>query len=95
MAQDRIGGAEVPLTHRFLAVMLGVHRPIVTVTVRALERKGFVRAGGRSLPLSIGTAWSKCPTAPTLGMAVAHRGLRANKSRNARNRYFHQCKSVL
>jgi CRP-like cAMP-binding protein len=45
MAQDRIGGAEVPLTHRFLAVMLGVHRPIVTVTVRALERKGFVRAG--------------------------------------------------
>jgi CRP-like cAMP-binding protein len=45
MAQDRIGGTEVPLTHRFLAVMLGVHRPIVTVTVKALERKGLVRAG--------------------------------------------------
>ena len=45
MAQDRIGGIEVPLTHRFLAVMLGVHRPIVSVTVQALERKGLVRAG--------------------------------------------------
>jgi CRP-like cAMP-binding protein len=45
MAQDRIDGPEIPLTHRFLAVMLGVHRPIVTVTVKALERKGLVRAG--------------------------------------------------
>jgi CRP-like cAMP-binding protein len=45
MAQDRIDGPEIPLTHRFLAVMLGVHRPIVTVTVKALERKGLVSAG--------------------------------------------------
>jgi CRP-like cAMP-binding protein len=45
MANDRLGGTEVPLTHRFLSVMLGVHRPIVTVTVQALERKGLVRAG--------------------------------------------------
>jgi CRP-like cAMP-binding protein len=45
MAQDRIGGREVPLTHRFLAVMLGVHRPFVTLTVQALERKGLIRAG--------------------------------------------------
>ena len=44
MAQDRIGGTEVPLTHRFLAVMLGVHRPFVTLTVQALERKGLIRA---------------------------------------------------
>jgi CRP-like cAMP-binding protein len=44
MAQDRIGGAEVPLTHRFLAVMLGVHRPFVTLTVQALEHKGLIRA---------------------------------------------------
>ena len=45
MANDRLGGTEVPLTHRFLSVMLGVHRPIVTLTVQALERKGLVRAG--------------------------------------------------
>jgi CRP-like cAMP-binding protein len=45
MAQDRMGGTEVPLTLRFLAVMLGVHRPFVTRTVQALERKGLIRAG--------------------------------------------------
>jgi CRP-like cAMP-binding protein len=45
MANDRIDGPEVPLTHRFLAVMLGVHRPFVTLTVQALERKGLIRAG--------------------------------------------------
>jgi CRP-like cAMP-binding protein len=45
MANDRLGGTEVPLTHRFLSVMLGVHRPIVTLTVQTLERKGLVRAG--------------------------------------------------
>jgi CRP-like cAMP-binding protein len=44
MANDRIDGPEVPLTHRFLAVMLGVHRPFVTLTVQALERKGLIRA---------------------------------------------------
>jgi CRP-like cAMP-binding protein len=42
---DRIDGTEVPLTHGFLAVMLGVHRPFVTRTVQVLERKGFIRAG--------------------------------------------------
>jgi CRP-like cAMP-binding protein len=45
MAQDRIGGTEVPLTHRFLAVMLGVHRPFVTRTVQVLEQRGLIRAG--------------------------------------------------
>ena len=45
MAQDRIGGTEVLLTHRFLAVMLGVHRPFVTRTVQTLERKGLIPAG--------------------------------------------------
>jgi CRP-like cAMP-binding protein len=45
MANDRIDGPEVPLTHKFLAVMLGAHRPFVTLTVQALERKGLIRAG--------------------------------------------------
>jgi DNA-binding transcriptional regulator YhcF (GntR family) len=39
-----MGGTEAPLTHKFLAVMLGVHRPFVTRTVQALERKGLIRA---------------------------------------------------
>jgi CRP-like cAMP-binding protein len=45
MANDRIDGPDVPLTHKFLAVMLGAHRPFVTLTVQALERKGLIRAG--------------------------------------------------
>ena len=44
MANDRIDGPEA-LTHKFLAVMLGAHRPFVTLTVQALERKGLIRAG--------------------------------------------------
>jgi CRP-like cAMP-binding protein len=45
MANDRSDRPEVPLTHKFLAVMLGAHRPFVTLTVQALERKGLIRAG--------------------------------------------------
>ena len=40
MADDRIDGGELPLTHKLLAIMLGVYRrPVVTVAVQALERK--------------------------------------------------------
>jgi CRP-like cAMP-binding protein len=45
MAGDRIEGDELPLTHKFLSIMLGVQRPAVTVAVRALERAGFIQAG--------------------------------------------------
>ena len=45
MADDRIDGHELPLAHKFLAIMLGVHRPAVTVALQALERRGFIRAG--------------------------------------------------
>jgi CRP-like cAMP-binding protein len=37
MANDRLGTAEVPLTHEFLALMLGVRRPGVTETLHILE----------------------------------------------------------
>jgi CRP-like cAMP-binding protein len=43
MAQDRLGGDEVPLTHEFLSLMLGVRRAGVTVALNQLERKGFIR----------------------------------------------------
>ena len=45
MAADRIDGRKLPLAHKFLAIMLGVHRPSVTVALQALERKGLIRAG--------------------------------------------------
>jgi CRP-like cAMP-binding protein len=42
MAHDRIDGDELPLTHEFLAVMLGVRRSGVTVAIQELERKGLI-----------------------------------------------------
>jgi CRP-like cAMP-binding protein len=43
MAQDRLGGDEVPLTHEFLSLMLGIRREGVTVSLNALKRKGLIR----------------------------------------------------
>jgi CRP-like cAMP-binding protein len=44
MAHDRLDGDEVPLTHEFLSVMLGVRRPGVTVALDLLEKQGLIRA---------------------------------------------------
>lgn len=41
-ASDLLGSADVPLTHDSVATMLGVHRPTVTVVLRALHRKGLI-----------------------------------------------------
>jgi len=38
MADDRLDGGELPLTHKLLGVMLGVQRSAVTAIVQALER---------------------------------------------------------
>ena len=45
MADDRLDGAALPLTHKLLSIMLGVHRPGATVAVQALERQGLITAG--------------------------------------------------
>lgn len=42
MADDRIDGDELPLTHEFLSVMLGVQRSGVTLATQALERDGLI-----------------------------------------------------
>ncbi len=44
MTHDRIDGDEMPLTHEFLAIMLGVRRPSVTTALHALEGNGFIRS---------------------------------------------------
>ncbi|HUL10500.1 MAG TPA: Crp/Fnr family transcriptional regulator [Candidatus Acidoferrum sp.] len=44
MAHDRLDADEVPLTHEFLSVMLGVRRPGVTVALDLLEKDGLIRA---------------------------------------------------
>jgi CRP-like cAMP-binding protein len=43
MAQDRLGGDRVPLTHEFLSLMLGVRRAGVTGALNQLDRKGVIR----------------------------------------------------
>src|SRR5204863_5798186 len=48
MADDRIDGNELPLTHEFLGFMLGTHRPGVTNALNALKDEGLIstrRAG--------------------------------------------------
>ena len=44
MAHDRLDGDELPLTHTFLSLMLGVRRPGVTLAVHVLEGAGLIRA---------------------------------------------------
>ena len=43
MALDRGGSAELPLTQDFMAMMLGVHRPSITVTAGILQRAGLIK----------------------------------------------------
>jgi CRP-like cAMP-binding protein len=45
MARDRMPDDRVPLTHEYLAVMLGVRRAGVTVALHALEGERLVRGG--------------------------------------------------
>jgi CRP-like cAMP-binding protein len=42
MAHDRAGGDEIRLTQRFLADMLGVRRPTVTVAAGMLQKAGYI-----------------------------------------------------
>lgn len=44
MSHDRQDGDEIPLTHDFLALMLGVRRPSVTIALHSLEGLGFIKA---------------------------------------------------
>ena len=48
MAHDRSTSDELSLTQEFMATMLGVHRPSITVTAGILQRAGLIRyANGR------------------------------------------------
>ena len=47
MTHDRVGRDELKLTHEFLAIMLGVRRPTVTLIVSALEKAGLIANGHR------------------------------------------------
>jgi CRP-like cAMP-binding protein len=42
MAHDRLDGDELPLTHEFLGLMLGTHRPGATIALKTLESAGLI-----------------------------------------------------
>jgi CRP-like cAMP-binding protein len=42
MAQDRVGGPELPLTHEYLSFMLGVRRAGVTEALQAFQTRGLI-----------------------------------------------------
>jgi hypothetical protein len=44
MVHDRVVGDRIVLTHEYMAVMLGVRRPGVTVALHILEGKGAIRS---------------------------------------------------
>ena len=43
MVHDRVGGEKFPLTQEFLAQMLGVHRPTVSLAAQMLQRAGLIQ----------------------------------------------------
>jgi len=42
MTQDRVDSASLPITHDFLATMLGTDRPTVSLAAGVLQRKGLI-----------------------------------------------------
>ncbi len=49
MADDRMHGAELAVTHEALSWSLGVRRPGVTMALQELERQGLIGTGRRNL----------------------------------------------
>jgi CRP-like cAMP-binding protein len=45
MTQDRVDNDRLPLTHEFLAIMLGVRRPTVTEVLRPLQDRKLIQIG--------------------------------------------------
>jgi CRP-like cAMP-binding protein len=45
MTQDRVGANVLPLTHEFLAIMLGVRRASVTEVLHPLQKRGLIFNG--------------------------------------------------
>ena len=49
MSHDRASGDHFLMTHEFLATMLCVHRPSITVAARVLQRAGLIRYGSGAI----------------------------------------------
>jgi CRP-like cAMP-binding protein len=52
MANDRLKGDEVPLTHEFLSLMLGVRRAGVTIALNYLEKRAILNLSRRKIVIT-------------------------------------------
>jgi CRP-like cAMP-binding protein len=52
MANDRLHGDEVPLTHEILSLMLGVRRAGVTVALHYLEKRGLISLARKKIVIT-------------------------------------------
>ena len=52
MANDQLRGDEVPLTHEFLSLMLGVRRAGVTVALNYLEQRAIIRLARKQIVIT-------------------------------------------
>ena len=52
MANDRLRGDEIPLTHEFLSLMLGVRRAGVTVGLHYLEKRGLISLARKQIRIT-------------------------------------------
>ena len=52
MAHDRAEGDEFPMTQEFLAMMLCVHRPGVTIAARLFQQAGLIRYGNGQMAIT-------------------------------------------
>jgi CRP-like cAMP-binding protein len=52
MANDRLRGEEIPLTHEFLSLMLGVRRAGVTVALHYLEQRALIRMARKQIVIT-------------------------------------------
>jgi DNA-binding transcriptional regulator YhcF (GntR family) len=52
MAHDRVEGDEVPMTQNFLAMMLRVRRPDITVAIEHLQRDKLIRTSRGNITIA-------------------------------------------
>jgi CRP-like cAMP-binding protein len=52
IAHDRAHGDEFPMTQEFLAIMLCVHRPGVTIAARLFQQAGLIRYGNGQITIT-------------------------------------------
>jgi CRP-like cAMP-binding protein len=52
MANDRLRGNDVPLTHEFLSLMLGVRRAGVTVALNYLEQRALISLSRKQIVIT-------------------------------------------